>query len=259
MTSHATTPFTPLDSSGEPVGRAIPLGLGGLSAGIAAMGDLAVTVDGVPDAARLSAGQFLGDGCWPISTLRRSGPAFVPPISTTSRCIRRPDTTGTAGSRYGSARSIRTWATCSASAPFISTSMRTPAERLSPAPMARYRCGERTLTRKKRLRQRLHRSLSEEPCGWRGRARCGPHRSHPKLNRRRKVQHPIRCRWIRRNALGQRRPLRLNCPSDPFRRRIPMNWEVRPPRRSMKTRNCQTCRRPRRTSPRRLRRTRSEL
>ena len=237
-----------LDSSGEPVGRAIPLGLGGLSAGIAAMGDLAVTVDGATPR-----------GSRPVSSWAMGAGAFVPPISTTSRCIRRPDTTGTAGSRYGSARSIRTWATCSASAPFISTSMRTPAERLSPAPMARYRCGERTLTRKKRLRQRLHRSLSEEPCGWRGRARCGPHRSHPKLNRRRKVQHPIRCRWIRRNALGQRRPLRLNCPSDPFRRRIPMNWEVRPPRRSMKTRNCQTCRRPRRTSPRRLRRTRSEL
>ncbi len=66
MTSHATTPFTPLDSSGEPVGRAIPLGLGGLSAGIAAMGDLAVTVDGVPGAARLSAGQFLGDGRWSL-------------------------------------------------------------------------------------------------------------------------------------------------------------------------------------------------
>ncbi len=66
MTSHATTPFTPLESSAESVGLAIHLGLGGLSAGIAAMGDLAVTVDGVPDAARLSAGQFLGDGCWSL-------------------------------------------------------------------------------------------------------------------------------------------------------------------------------------------------
>ncbi len=66
MTFHATTSVSTPDAAAERVGRAIHLGLGGLSAGIAAMGSLAVTVDGVPDAARLSAGQFLGDGSWSV-------------------------------------------------------------------------------------------------------------------------------------------------------------------------------------------------
>jgi len=66
------------DTSAEPVVQAVSLGLGGLSAGIAAMGDVTVTIDGVPDAARLSAGQFLGDGRWHVPVADLDGLAIFP-------------------------------------------------------------------------------------------------------------------------------------------------------------------------------------
>lgn len=66
------------DTSAEPVVQTVSLGLGGLSAGIAAMGDVTVTVDGVPDAARLSAGQFLGDGRWHVRVADLDGLAIFP-------------------------------------------------------------------------------------------------------------------------------------------------------------------------------------
>ena len=42
------------------------------------MGDVTVTVDGVPDAARLSAGQFLGDGIWSVRVPELDGLAVYP-------------------------------------------------------------------------------------------------------------------------------------------------------------------------------------
>ncbi len=70
---HATT-----DAATEPADQAVSLGLGGLSAGIASMGSVTVTVDGVPDAARLSAGQFLGDGTWTVRVADLDGLALYP-------------------------------------------------------------------------------------------------------------------------------------------------------------------------------------
>ena len=62
----ASEPVPAQQTEDQPEPRTIPLGLGGLSAAIASMGNLKVTVDGVPDAARLSAGHFLGDGSWSV-------------------------------------------------------------------------------------------------------------------------------------------------------------------------------------------------
>ncbi len=78
MTNLASTPLSTDDLDAGSGGRAIVLGLGGLSAGIAAMGSLSVTVDGVPDAARLSAGQFLGDGSWSVRPADLDGLALHP-------------------------------------------------------------------------------------------------------------------------------------------------------------------------------------
>ncbi len=86
MTTYAITSDSTLDAAAEPGGRAIHLGLGGLSAGIADMGSLAVTIDGVPDAARLSAGQFLGDGSWSVRPADLDGLALHPSPGRNRNC-----------------------------------------------------------------------------------------------------------------------------------------------------------------------------
>ncbi len=74
------------DAAAESAGQAVSLGLGGLSHGIAAMGNVAVTIDGVPDAARLSSGQFLGDGTWSVRIADLDGLALYPSPGSNRNC-----------------------------------------------------------------------------------------------------------------------------------------------------------------------------
>ncbi len=86
MTPQPTEPEPSQEFAAEPGARAIPLGLGGLAAGIANIGGLAVTVDGVPDAARLSAGHFLGDGSWSVRPAELQGLALHPSPGRNRNC-----------------------------------------------------------------------------------------------------------------------------------------------------------------------------
>lgn len=74
------------DTAAEPADQAVSLGLRGFSAKIASMGNVTVTVDGVPDAARLSAGQFLGDRTWSVRIADLDGLALYPSPGRNRNC-----------------------------------------------------------------------------------------------------------------------------------------------------------------------------
>ncbi len=74
------------DTAAEPADQAVSLGLRGFSAKIASMGNVTVTVDGVPDAARLSSGQFLGDGTWSVRIADLDGLALYPSPGRNRNC-----------------------------------------------------------------------------------------------------------------------------------------------------------------------------
>jgi hypothetical protein len=146
MTAQPTEPEPSQEFAAEPGARAIPLGLGGLAAGIANIAGLTVTVDGVPDAARLSAGHFLGDGSWSVRPAELQGLALRPSPGRNRNCrlsvrLRKIDKDmGDAFSIGGS----------------TSTSMAMPEVPPSPAPTARSRCGARARP-KRTLRPRRRR------------------------------------------------------------------------------------------------------